>query len=173
MQLRRGEDIKGRRPMANAFRCCASALALVIVSLIAPASAQFPPVPSQQEAPPAAAPPGAKPPPPLGPAIAGKWSGQLTALGASTVVNFELAVTAGGGETKYPDLDCMGKLRRIGSSKTYVFFVEVISKGRADKGGRCQDGSVTISRQGENLALVWFGSIQEGLILAYGTLSKK
>jgi len=105
--------------------------------------------------------------------IAGNWSGQLTALGGSTPVNFELAVTAGGAETKYPDLDCTRKLRRIGASQSYVFFVEIITKGRADKDGRCRDGSVTVARQGNNLALVWFGSIQDSLILAYGTLSKK
>jgi hypothetical protein len=151
--------------MTNAFRYGAATLALVTVTAIAPATAQFPPAPNQQDTPPAGS--------PKGPSIAGKWSGQLTALGSSTAVNFELTATASGADTKYPDLDCTGKLRRIGSSKSYVFFVEIIAKGRTDKGGRCQDGSVTIARQGDNLALVWFGSIQADVILAYGTLSKR
>ena len=51
-------------------------------------------------------------------------------------------------ETKYPDLDCLGKLTRVGSSKSYVFFVEVITKGQADKGGRCPDGTITVARHG-------------------------
>jgi hypothetical protein len=159
--------------MTNAFRYCAAALALFMVTAIAPATAQFPPVPNQQDTPSAGSPKGPKASQPAAPVIAGNWSGQLTALGGSTAVNFELVVTASGAETKYPDLDCTGKLRRIGSSKSYVFFVEVITKGRADKGGRCQDGSVTIARQGDHLPLVWFGSLQDNVILAYGILSKK
>ena len=51
-------------------------------------------------------------------------------------------------ETKYPDLDCVGKLTRVGSSKSYVFFVEIITKGQADKGGRCPDGTITVARAG-------------------------
>jgi hypothetical protein len=54
-----------------------------------------------------------------------------------------------------------------------VSFVEIIIKGRADKGGKCRDGSVTIARQGDSLSLVWFGSFQDSVVLAYGTLSKK
>jgi hypothetical protein len=37
-----------------------------------------------------------------------------------TPYKFELAISAIGAETKYPDLDCTGKLSRVGSSK-YVF----------------------------------------------------
>jgi hypothetical protein len=161
--------------MTNAFRYCVATLVVVMIAAIAPTTAQFPqpPVPDQQDTPPAGGPKGAKASPSLSPKIAGHWSGQLTALGGSAAVNFELTATASGGDTKYPDLDCAGKLRRIGSSKSYIFFVEIISKGRTDKGGRCQDGSVTIARQGDNLALVWFGSIQNDVILAYGTLAKK
>jgi len=160
--------------MTNTFRCCAATLILVILTAVAPANAQFAPPSSE----PAATPPAAAPNPPkasaaAGPAINGSWIGQLTALGNSTPVNFELTLTPAGGDSKYPDLDCAGKLRRIGSSRTYAFFVEVIAKGRSDKGGRCLDGSVTIARQGDNLALVWFGSLQDNLILAYGVLSKK
>jgi hypothetical protein len=159
--------------MTKAFRHGAAALALVMFTAIGPATAQSPAVPDQQDAPPAGSPKGPKASPAAAPVIAGNWIGQLTALGGSTAVNFELALTASGGETRYPDLDCTGKLRRIGSSRSYVFFVEIITKGRADKGGRCRDGSVTISRQGDSLPLVWYGSFPDSVILAYGTLSKK
>ncbi|MFZ1882047.1 MAG: hypothetical protein WAU53_00215 [Rhodoplanes sp.] len=108
-----------------------------------------------------------------GPSIAGKWSGQLTQVGQSTPYKFELAIGPKGAETKYPDLDCTGKLTRVGSSKSYVFFVEIISKGRAEKGGRCPDGTITVARQGDELALAWFGSVQGKTIVAYGTLSKE
>jgi hypothetical protein len=153
--------------MVNALRYCAVTLLLVMAAATAPATAQisFPWSTSP--------PPAAKPATPLGPSITGNWTGQLTPGGDSTAINLELTVTAFGAETKYPDLDCTGKLRRLGSSKTYVSYVEIITKGRADKGGKCRDGSVTIARQGDNLSLVWFGSYPDNVVLAYGTLSKK
>ena len=100
-------------------------------------------------------------------------AGELTQVGSQTPYKFEIAISAKGAEAKYPDLDCIGKLTRVGSSKTYVFFVEVITKGSADKGGRCPDGTMTVARQGDNLALGWFGSVQGTTVVAYGTLKKK
>ena len=161
--------------MSRAFLGCTAAVVLLVASAIAPAFAQSPPplatpVPPAQT--PAAATPKKKVTPP-GPNIAGNWAGQLTQVDNQTPYKFELAVTAKGAETKYPDLDCTGKLTRIGSSKSYVFFIEIITKGRAQKGGRCPDGTITVARQGDNLALTRFGSIQDKTIVAYGTLSKK
>ena len=103
----------------------------------------------------------------------GNWSGQLTQVGSQTPYKFELAINARGAETKYPDLDCTGKLTRVGSSKSYVFYVEAITKGAADKGGRCPDGTVTLARQGDDLAVGWFGAVQGTTVIAYGTLKKK
>ena len=111
--------------------------------------------------------------PPAGPNIAGNWAGQLTQVGSQTPYKFEIAVSAKGAETKYPDLDCIGKLTRVGQSKSYVFFIEVITKGQAEKGGRCPDGTITVARQGNDLAVGWFGSIQDTTVVAYGTLKKK
>jgi hypothetical protein len=163
--------------MTKAFPYCTIALVLGIAATIVPATAQFsppPPVPEQpQEAPPAPPPKGKKAPAPSSPSIAGSWSGQLTQIGSQTPYKFELAITAKGADTKYPDLDCTGKLTRAGSSKSYVFFVEVITKGQAGKGGRCPDGTITVGRQGDGLALLWFGSIQGNTIVAYGNLSKQ
>jgi hypothetical protein len=68
---------------------------------------------------------------------------------------------------------CAGKLIRTESSKSYVFFIEVITKGRVDKGGRCPDGTITVARQGDNLAVGWFGNIKDNLVVAYGTLAKR
>jgi hypothetical protein len=158
--------------VTRTFCYCVATLAFVMAAAIAPATAQisFP----WSRSPPAAA---AKPAAPTGPHLIGNWTGQLTPGGSSTTINFELAVTSAGTETKYdtkyPDLDCTGKLRRTGSSKSYAFFVEIITKGRVDKGGQCRDGSITIARQGDNLNLVWFGSSPDSVTLAYGNLSKK
>ena len=162
--------------MPKGFHACAAVVLLAIVAAIAPATAQFPPVPDDPPtAPPLVGTPKAKKaaPPAAGPNIAGKWAGELSQVGSQSPYKFELAVSAGGAETKYPDLDCVGKLTRVGQSKSYVFFVEVITKGQAEKGGRCPDGTITVARQGDDLALGWFGSIQGTTVIAYGTLKKK
>ena len=161
--------------MLKGLRYCAAVVVLAMVAAIAPATAQFPPTPDEpQDPPPVGTPKGKKAPPPAGPSIIGNWTGTLTQVGSSTPYKFEISITTrGGAETRYPDLDCIGKLNRAGSSKSYVFFVEVITKGQADKGGRCPDGTITVARQGNDLAVGWFGSIQESTVVAYGTLKKK
>ena len=73
----------------------------------------------------------------------------------------------------YPDLVDSGQLTRVGQFKSYVFFFETVTKGQADKGGRCPDGTISVARQGDNLALSWFGSVRDDLIVASGTLSKR
>ena len=151
----------------KALSCCGAALVLATAA-IAPAIAQFPPAPEDQ---PAAK--GKKSAAAAAPSINGSWSGELTQVGSQTPYKFELAINARRAETKYPDLDCTGKLTRVGSSKSYVFFVEVITKGQAEKGGRCPDGTITVARQGNDLALGWFGNVQGTTVVAYGTLKKK
>ena len=149
----------------------AAVLVLAVSAAIAPTSAQSPP-PPPTPAPPPASPPRKNAPPPAGPSIVGNWIGQLHQEGGTAPYTFEISITAKGAETKYPDLDCIGELTRVGQSKSYVFFFEAITKGRADKGGRCPDGTITVTRQGDNLALGWFGSVQGDVIVASGTLSK-
>ena len=150
----------------------AAVLVLAVSAAIAPTTAQ-PPLPPPTSAPQPASPPKKKATPPAGPSIAGNWIGQLHQEGGTAPYTFEISITAKGAETKYPDLDCIGELTRVGQSKSYFFFFEAITKGRADKGGRCPDGTITVARQGDNLALGWFGSVQDDVIVASGTLSKK
>ena len=158
--------------MLKALRVCAAAL--VVCAIIPPAAAQFPPGADDQQDQPAGAPkPKRAPTPASGPSVNGSWSGQITQIGSQTPYNFELVINANGGTTKYPDLDCVGKLTRVGLSKSYAFLVEIITKGNVEKGGRCPDGTITVTRQGDNLALGWFGSVQGSTIIAYGTLHKK
>lgn len=108
-----------------------------------------------------------------GPSVIGNWSGQLTQVGGQTPYKMDLTIEATGGKSKYPELKCEGKLNKIGASKSYAFYIEVISSGRASKGGRCPDGTLTVGKAGKDLASVWFGSPEGNLIVAYGTLSKK
>jgi hypothetical protein len=158
-----GERIGGEQNMPKGSRYKAlcysgAALLLATAAVVAPATAQFPPAPEDQ---PAAA-KGKKGAATVSTSLNGNWSGE-----------FELAINARGAETKYPNLDCTGKLTRVGSSKSYTFYVEAITKGQVDKGGRCPDGTVTLARQGNDLALGWFGSVQGTTVVAYGTLKKK
>jgi hypothetical protein len=91
-----------------------------------------------------------------------------------TEYSIKVSISARAMETEYPELKCTGKLRRIGSSPSYVFFVEVIDgNGRVDKGGRCPDGSITVARNGDDLVVSWFGAIQGHTVVAYGTLKKQ
>jgi len=158
---------KGSRYKAVCYS--SAALLLAAAAAVAPATAQFPPASEDQ---PAAA-KGKKGAAAASASLNGNWSGELTQVGSQTPYKFELAINAKGVETKYPDLDCTGKLTRVGSSKSYTFYVENITKGQVDKGGRCPDGTVTLARQGNDLALGWFGSVQGTTVVAYGTLKKR
>ncbi len=154
--------------MIQIFRAGATTLMLAAATAIAPATAQEPPGAS----PPAPAPKSTKHSAPAGPNVTGTWSGQLNQVGSTTPFKFEIAISAKGAQTTYSDLGCAGKLTRVGSTKSYVFFVEIITMGRADQGGRCPDGTITLAREGDNLDLGWFGTIRGNTIVAYGTLSK-
>jgi hypothetical protein len=142
-------------------------------AIFTPALGQFAPDP-QDNAPQSETPKGKKNAPVArGPDIGGNWAGQLTQVGREAPYKFEIAITARGLETKYPDLNCVGKLTRVGQSKTYVFFIEVITQGQFEKGGNCPDGTITVARSADKLAVSWFGSIKDNTIVAYGTLAKK
>jgi hypothetical protein len=170
--------------MGKWFPCWAVASILILTGAAAPASAQFqwPPelsAPTVGQPEPAAQPPttpsispAKKPPTPTGPAVVGYWKGELTQIGSKSPYKVEVAISPMEGETKYPDLHCAGKLIRIGASKSYAFFIEVITEGGSTKGGNCPDGTLTMTRSGAKLALLWFGDIEGSMIIAYGTLSK-
>ena len=88
-----------------------AAAVLAMVAAIAPATAQFPPSPADSAP---AAPAKGKKGAAAGPTVNGNWAGELTQVGQPAPYKFELAITAKGAETKYPDLDCTGKLTRVG-----------------------------------------------------------
>jgi hypothetical protein len=136
-----------------------------------PPPGQFSPPPgAAAEAPARTAPKRA--PAARGPDVTGTWSGTIAQVGGESRYNVVMKITGTGGETEYPELNCGGKLTRVGVSKNYVFFIE-ISHGQAEKGGRCPDGTITIAREGDNLNWEWFGSVKGDVVLAYGTLSRQ
>ena len=56
-----------------------------------------------------------------------------------------------------------------GTTIQYVFFIKIITEAQAQKGGRRPDGTITVARQCDSLALTSFGSIQ-GKTLSCKTL---
>ena len=80
-----------------------------MVAAVAPATAQFPAAPDDA----AARRKGKKGAAGAAPTINGNWAGELTQVGSQTPYKFELTINAKGAETKYPDLDCIGKLTRV------------------------------------------------------------
>jgi len=134
-----------------------------------------PPSDWAQPAPPAPQKPTAPPPARLsaGPAVAGTWTGPVTQVGGTSKYSVVMSLTATGGQSSYPELNCIGKLTRIGASRSYAFFIEVIVQGQREKGGRCPDGTITVTRTGDNLAWEWFGNVDGDIVLAYGTLTPK
>ena len=93
----------------------------------------------------------------------------MTQVSGETPSNIKVSISARNMETEYPELNCTGKLTRIGASKSYVFFVEIITKGQIDKGGRCPDGTITVARQGDDLVLSWFRNVKGQTVVAFGT----
>jgi hypothetical protein len=75
--------------------------------------------------------------------------------------SFDVVLTFSGNdaETRYSELNCTGKLTHLWASDKYAFYAESITEGRADKGGKCSDGIVTIIRDGDRLAVGWFGIV--------------
>lgn len=168
--------------MIRALRLLAAACVVTAAAFITAASAQRPPPP--QAFPPAQAQDDPNPPPTSGapknrgavaaaPNVTGVWSGQLSQVGSDRPYAFEISITGQKLETKYSSLNCTGKLTRVASSRSYVFFIEVITEGHAEKGGRCPDGTITVGRMGDKLAVGWFGSIRGEIVTAHGSLTKK
>ena len=125
---------------------------------------------------PAVAPRGSarKPAAPVRPtSINGGWAGQVSQVGSQSEYSVVLTISDKGAQTEYPELNCSGRLTRVGVSKGYTFYAETITKGHAEKGGRCVDGTVTVSRAGDALGYSWFGVVDSTPVVAHSTLSKK
>lgn len=154
----------------------AAALSLALAAPVAFALAQTAPDPNSDVEPPAPAPRAAarKPATPARPtSINGTWTGQVSQVGSPNEYSVVLTISDRGAQTDYPELECAGRLTRVGASKNYTFYAETITKGQADKGGRCVDGTITVSRAGDGLAYGWFGVAEGTAVIAHSTLSKK
>src|SRR3954467_14772188 len=79
------------------------------------------------------------------PTILGTWAGIVAQNSGKSNYSVIMTITSTGAETNYPELNCGGKLRRVGTSKGYVFFMETITRGGKNSGGSCIDGAVTVA----------------------------
>ena len=162
--------------MIRSTRIWAAALSLTIALPVAAALAQTALDPNSDVEPPAAAPRATarKPAAPARPtSINGTWTGQVSQVGSQSEYSVVLTISDKGAQTEYPELECTGRLTRVGASKSYTFYAETITKGQANKGGRCVDGTITVSRGGDNLGFGWFGVAEGTAVIAHSTLSKK
>ncbi len=105
--------------------------------------------------------------------VTGVWSGTVAQNEGSSGYTVVMTIAASGATTEYPQLDCRGSLQRVASSEGYIFFTETITRGRHDKGGRCIDGTVTITLAQGKLAWGWFGAFQGKAVNAYALLSRR
>ena len=109
-----------------------------------------------------------------GPSFTGVWSGDVVQPGRPGSYPVTLTINTKGVTTNYPDGPCAGTLKRVGSSGDYVFYSEVISKGRFDQVKApegCIDGTVTLAKAGDKLIFRWFG-FHDDAIGAVGVLSQ-
>ena len=136
--------------MRAALRAIATAAILSSLSL---ASAQSPPPQPQNQ-------------------FDGVWTGSIEQAGAQPY-RVLLTIGANGFFTQYPELNCNGRLSPVGASGEFAFFTETIEQGRADSGGSCVDGSITLAITGDRIAYGWFGVYQGELLQARGALGKQ
>ena len=140
---------------------------LAAACMALPAIAQQSSAPAKQKPAPAKAAPAQ----PKG-GVTGAWTGPVTQPG-SKPYSIVMTLQATGGETDYPELQCGGKLTRAGSAGGYTFFLETITRGRLDQGGRCIDGSITVTMAGEQLAWGWVGTHQGKTLVGHASLKRR
>jgi len=114
---------------------------------------------------------GQAPPQPQNP-FEGVWTGSIEQSGAKSY-RVLLTIGANGFVTQYPELTCNGRLTPVGFSGEFAFFTETIEQGRADSGGTCVDGSITLAITADSIAYGWFGVYQGELLQARGLLIRQ
>jgi hypothetical protein len=107
------------------------------------------------------------------PTIIGTWTGTAAQNEGKSNYTVVLTITSTGAETNYPELNCGGKLKRVGSANGYVFYMETITRGGKKSGGSCIDGTVTVAPAGTNLAWGWVGSYDGKVYVAWSNLVRK
>ena len=105
------------------------------------------------------------------------WYGSMhqAESGREETYPMTLKLSADGGTTDYPKLNCGGELKLLGpASGGYMVYKETITRGAfdADKGTGCVDGVVITHIEGGNLVLGWFGAFDGEPVLASARLTR-
>src|SRR5579871_5299543 len=105
----------------------------------------------------------------------GTWIGKASQVGRSRTYSVTVTIGKKEATTAYPDLNCTGKLTRIGGSGNYVFYSEAIVNNKFDAAKKtgCLDGAVTLLRSGNSLIYSWIGAFNDKPVVAYATLSQE
>jgi hypothetical protein len=109
----------------------------------------------------------------VAPTVLGTWTGTVAQNSGKSNYTVVMIITSAGAGTNYPELNCGGKLRRVGTSKGYVFFMETITRGGKNTGGTCIDGAVTVAPADKNLAWGWVGSYGGQVYVAWSNLVRR
>ncbi len=105
--------------------------------------------------------------------VEGTWTGTAYQNEGASGYTVVITITPSEAATRYPELNCTGRLTRAGASGDYVFFSETIVRDESGGGESCIDGTITVARAGDKLAWGWFGSFEGKVYTAWGLLSPR
>ncbi len=105
-------------------------------------------------------------------APSGRWSGDVTQVGAPDPYKIILQLGHAIGVSRYPELSCTGRVRLVAARNGYWFYTETIDTGRysEESGEGCIDGSFILTRVGDQLAWSWVGGLDGIADFAYAIL---
>jgi hypothetical protein len=107
------------------------------------------------------------------PVLVGTWTGKVAQSDGASEYSVVMTISANAAETDYPELKCGGKLKRVGTANSYVFFTETITRGAKGSGGDCINGTITVATASDKLIWGWVGSDNNKTLVAWGTLVRK
>ena len=109
-----------------------------------------------------------------GPSFLGTWVGTASQVGRDGGYAVVLTIDAKSAQTSYPDEQCLGNLTRVGASGNYVFYSELIIKGRFNPttGKGCVDGTITLARAPDKVLFGWFGMSDGAAVVAFADLTQ-
>jgi hypothetical protein len=102
--------------------------------------------------------------------LTGTWAGPVTQQPASpTPYRVVIKFSETDAESDYPELNCGGRLTRVGAKDGYAFYIETITRNRE----KCIDGSVTIVTTGNEFGWGWVGAFRGRVYVAWSMLTRQ
>jgi hypothetical protein len=103
--------------------------------------------------------------------LSGSWAGEMRQIEVNAEDKYPMTLTlsAAGGMSNYPTLNCSGTWTKIGARSGYTIYEEKITN---TKGATCIDGMVMVKLDGGKLILGWFAAYAGAPSLAAATLER-